>query len=380
MTNEEYLDKLGTVKYLLRDQPVDENMAEFYPPESTEHPKCAELRCFTKGRLNLGFIGLITAKSLVSKYAHTYAWFEMGSFGLQDIVRLWGDNNEDDYPQIKKIIGPGIKKIIGPGIGTFMVLVEWSHPVYSGDLKDVFGDLLARDMFGYGTRKDEEVEKHGVKRLSGWLIDHHNFDEGIETVTASKYTQIKDILDIDNPVNTHIKPYSLAEIGKCSDGHYLMLLDGGNNGEAHWHSYLEQIQKFLFNLHNAGYDTWIVEIKNDCLDDTHQVILGLQEQDVNQCFEFDVSYPDGYMDLVATYLDGWCFRQCHASHTEVHKKADSNKLWVLLSYAPGEWHLQSSLNAEFNQLGIELKKLFGDKVSVSVLKEVLSDGFKHAKF
>jgi len=376
MDNEEYLDKLGTAKYLLRDQPVDENTAEFYPPESDEHPKCVELRYFAKGRLNLEFVGIITAKSLVSKYAHTYAWFEMGSSGLRDIVSLWGDNNEDDYPQIKKIIGPGI--------GTFMVLVEWCRAVWDSvetgkdeemsnekyKLVEVFGDLMARDMFGY---RKANSERCAINRLSRWMNEHHIEDESLLGVELSTFNQIKDILDIDNPINTHIKPYSLAEIGRCSDGHYLMLLDGGNNGEAHWHSYLEQIQAFLFKLHNAGYDTWIVEIKNDCPDDTHQIILGVEKAKTNQIYEFSVDTDVQQIDVVCTYVYGWCGRECSASDHYITYYDSARGFRVQLIYAPGEWHYQSTLDTEFDKLKADLDQIFGDTVRLSKLVEFRYD-------
>lgn len=345
MTNEEYLDKLGTAKYLLHDQPVDENTAEFYPPESDKHPKCAELRYFAKGQLNLEFVGLITAKGLVSKYSHTYAWFEMRASGLQDIVRLWGDNNR--Y-QIKKIIGTGTEK--------FMVLVEWYKVTWDSaetgkdkevckfteeeieaakhaDLIDVFGDLLVKD----GLLSEEQLEKHRQERKEQMsdckcqkktkesniqrMLDKEYPGEGFKCIMTTKdcplFKQIEKLVkyaDPDSEKDTR-REYKLLEIGSVND-HDIAQIAGGNNGYHDWVKYFKDLGDIIHVLGQAGFDAWLIKLDNDCLDDVHYAYIGfrkLKEKDGNK-------YDTHSQTLSQYLLDCGCDLTPYIFPEEISKK------------------------------------------------------------
>lgn len=59
---------------------------------------------------------------------------------------------------------------------------------------------------------------------------------------------------------------------------YVATVSGGNNGKANWRGYLIQLSYLLAYLDEQGYDAWIVNVKNDVLDDVFYAEIGFQKR------------------------------------------------------------------------------------------------------
>jgi hypothetical protein len=51
----------------------------------------------------------------------------------------------------------------------------------------------------------------------------------------------------------------------------------GENGSGKWENYFAEMLGFVKNMKSKGYDIWLVDWKNDCLDDVSTVCFGLRE-------------------------------------------------------------------------------------------------------
>ena len=79
-------------------------------------------------------------------------------------------------------------------------------------------------------------------------------------------------------LNRFIEPLKIHDpIQKSSEGHYVVTLFGGNNGQCNWPGYLMQLINVINAFSEVGYHAWIVDIINDCPDDVHTVRIGVRE-------------------------------------------------------------------------------------------------------
>jgi len=76
--------------------------------------------------------------------------------------------------------------------------------------------------------------------------------------------------------NEPVRTCSLEELATTAD-HDIALISGGNNGSPDWSKYLSAIRDILQVLEQDGFDTWIIRLINDCLDDVHYIYIGLRK-------------------------------------------------------------------------------------------------------
>lgn len=85
--------------------------------------------------------------------------------------------------------------------------------------------------------------------------------------------------EINNVVSS-ISKYSLEDVRKIDDGnnefHYVIHISGGDNGNGSWVSYLNELTNVIQQLElKLKFNVYIIKLENDCLDDVHNVFLGL---------------------------------------------------------------------------------------------------------
>jgi hypothetical protein len=62
-----------------------------------------------------------------------------------------------------------------------------------------------------------------------------------------------------------------------TDTHYIVSLYMGENGSGKWENYFAEMLGFVKNMKSKGYNIWLIDWKNDCLDDVSTVCFGLRE-------------------------------------------------------------------------------------------------------
>ena len=81
---------------------------------------------------------------------------------------------------------------------------------------------------------------------------------------------------LDSRIGLMDVQYVVDSPEKCEDdppANYLILkLWGGKNGPGKWTEYLDDIHTLFVNL-SKKYETWLVDIDNDCADDIFYVTL-----------------------------------------------------------------------------------------------------------
>lgn len=60
-------------------------------------------------------------------------------------------------------------------------------------------------------------------------------------------------------------------------GTLVIELSGGLNGNGHWNHYLKNLSDILYRWTEAGITGWLLDMKNDCLDDVFQARFGICE-------------------------------------------------------------------------------------------------------
>ena len=55
-------------------------------------------------------------------------------------------------------------------------------------------------------------------------------------------------------------------------------LRGGLNGNGKWSNYLTGIKTVFDTLSDNGFDVWVIDIENDCLDDIFYVKIGIEKK------------------------------------------------------------------------------------------------------
>ena len=77
--------------------------------------------------------------------------------------------------------------------------------------------------------------------------------------------------------DTHEYSYETAREIKDNDGiHYVIQFSGGNNGNSDWRNYLLVLADIIDHFQQDGYSSWCIQLCNDCLDDVHEVFMGLR--------------------------------------------------------------------------------------------------------
>lgn len=66
--------------------------------------------------------------------------------------------------------------------------------------------------------------------------------------------------------------YSLPDKIRCN--HLILKVSGGKNGNGNWNNYLNEMNKIFSNLKNFFNDVWLIDWKNDCLDDISYARIG----------------------------------------------------------------------------------------------------------
>ena len=64
-------------------------------------------------------------------------------------------------------------------------------------------------------------------------------------------------------------PLKLFTVEEKED-YFLVTVWGGNNGHHDWPQYLRNAELLM-----EGHDWWLVNIINDCLDDVHNITIGV---------------------------------------------------------------------------------------------------------
>jgi len=87
--------------------------------------------------------------------------------------------------------------------------------------------------------------------------------------------------DIENYLelvcSTHNYSYGGAATVKDSkDSHYVVRIFGGNNGQPKWKDYFLSLADVIDHFQQDGYKVWCIRLTNDCLDDVHEVFMGLR--------------------------------------------------------------------------------------------------------
>lgn len=88
--------------------------------------------------------------------------------------------------------------------------------------------------------------------------------------------------EINNVVSS-ISKYALEDIRKIDDGndkcHYIIHISGGDNGNGAWVLYLTELTNVIQQLElNLKSNVYIIKLENDCLDDIHNIFLGLSNK------------------------------------------------------------------------------------------------------
>lgn len=111
------------------------------------------------------------------------------------------------------------------------------------------------------------------------LIDLYlkSFDETGEVVENQNI-----IWNEINNVVSSISKYTLEDVRKIYDGndefHYIIHISGGDNGNGSWVLYLNELSNVIQQLElKLKFNVYIVKLENDCLDDIHNVFLGLSK-------------------------------------------------------------------------------------------------------
>jgi hypothetical protein len=87
--------------------------------------------------------------------------------------------------------------------------------------------------------------------------------------------------EMNNIISSNSK-YSLEDVRKIDDGnnefHYIIHISGGDNGKGSWVSYLNELTNVIQQLElKMKFNVYIIKLENDCLDDIHNVFLGLSK-------------------------------------------------------------------------------------------------------
>lgn len=62
-------------------------------------------------------------------------------------------------------------------------------------------------------------------------------------------------------------------------GTIVIALVGGLNGHGEWDNYFEDLANIVKKIKENGYDTWTIDLVNDCLDDVFTIKLGIKKNE-----------------------------------------------------------------------------------------------------
>lgn len=90
---------------------------------------------------------------------------------------------------------------------------------------------------------------------------------------------------IENFFHHYEEYYKVASIEKVlfgDDVHFIVQLFGGKNGNGNWYDYLFHLSKLFASEYYSkrGIENiWLIQLENDCMDDIHDVFVGLTLKD-----------------------------------------------------------------------------------------------------
>ena len=117
----------------------------------------------------------------------------------------------------------------------------------------------------------------GDIKMSKEYIDKLIEEFGEESFVSEETSKIKNKLEnILNEINN----YTLTAIRKIEysddDNHYIVQLDGGDNRNGEWSTYLYNLYHLISEFSKEFRKVWVIRIDNDCCDDVHTVFLGIR--------------------------------------------------------------------------------------------------------
>lgn len=128
------------------------------------------------------------------------------------------------------------------------------------------GIIVSANSVHTGAIKVTTHHTYIVKEFSDTEIPNEYGETWIKSEEGKK--MIQSLLD-KNPGTLKI-----SEVSKVSgEDYYIAKLHGGKNGCGVWNDYLKEIIKTFKNIH-----WWMIELKNDCLDDVFDMTIGVKEK------------------------------------------------------------------------------------------------------
>ena len=105
------------------------------------------------------------------------------------------------------------------------------------------------------------------------LIEEFGEESFVSKDTSEIKNKLEDILnEISDYILTAIRKIEYSEV----DNHYIVQLDGGDNGNGEWSTYLYNLYYLISEFSKEFKKVWIIRIDNDCSDDVHTVVLGIR--------------------------------------------------------------------------------------------------------
>jgi hypothetical protein len=86
---------------------------------------------------------------------------------------------------------------------------------------------------------------------------------------------IKSLIEVASVTNSQIfySDHSIDEFGTKT-----VKLRGGLNGNGEWTDYFDGLSRTFKCLKNNGYDTWLININNDVIDDVFYATIGVEKK------------------------------------------------------------------------------------------------------
>lgn len=117
------------------------------------------------------------------------------------------------------------------------------------------------------------------------VMEKYNTERIVEVDEQSKRT-IVNYFNQFQSLNYKIIELAKIEAENCHNEisyHYIICLNGGNNGNGSWQQYFIDLAYIMNSIHLKYQtnieDIWLIKLDNDVLDDVHNVYIGLKMKD-----------------------------------------------------------------------------------------------------
>jgi hypothetical protein len=122
------------------------------------------------------------------------------------------------------------------------------------------------------------------KLIRGLIVPLLLINEDMEEKLELEFNKIVEELTpiLDNLKNERSNIYIFNEKNFTEIDEYgtmVIALVGGLNGHGKWEDYFEDLAKIITTIKENGYDTWVIDLVNDCLDDVFTVKLGIMRNE-----------------------------------------------------------------------------------------------------